>query len=133
MGKVLLIVRGLPGCGKTTFAKTITSKVFAADDFFMTEGKYEWDPARLAEAHADCLLRTRRCLEGMESGIVAVTNVFAKIENFRPYMDLAKEVGARRWVVDLYDQGLSDQALSRYCVHGVPMEKIRSIRSSWEF
>ena len=64
--KNLYIVRGLPGSGKSTFAKSIAKpyQVFEADQYFMKNGKYKFDPTKLKEAHNDCKNRvTRRMRE----------------------------------------------------------------------
>ena len=44
--KSLILVRGIPGSGKSTFAKEISYgfPFLSADDFFMIEGKYQFDP-----------------------------------------------------------------------------------------
>ena len=53
--KVLYIVRGLSGSGKTTIAHNLTHNVFSADDYFTTHaGDYNFDPSKLGDAHADC-------------------------------------------------------------------------------
>jgi len=54
--RFLVIVRGLPGSGKSTLAKSLVERnrgggVFSSDDFFMVNGKYIWDGARLGEVH----------------------------------------------------------------------------------
>ena len=43
--KNLYIVRGLPGSGKSTFARSIAKpyQIFEADQYFMKKGKYNFD------------------------------------------------------------------------------------------
>lgn len=51
----LVLVRGLPGSGKTTFVANMmveNSVEFSADDFMYADGQ-EFDPARLAECHKE--------------------------------------------------------------------------------
>ena len=43
MEKVLYIVRGIPGSGKSTFAKSLGGTHFEADMFFMKDGEYKFD------------------------------------------------------------------------------------------
>lgn len=137
----LLIVRGLPGSGKTTFAKSVTDIVFAADDYFMVDGEYKWDPMKLREAHESCLNNAREAVQRLKTlrrplsqreRTVAVTNVFAKREHVRDYTHLAFVEGVRRWVIDLFDQGMSDERLAELNLHGVPAWKINQMRLSWE-
>lgn len=53
----LHIMRGIPGSGKTTGAKSLGCTMIAADDFHTDEvtGEYMFDPKRAAQAHAWCL------------------------------------------------------------------------------
>lgn len=54
--KTLILLRGLPGAGKTTFAKYMFSNnVFEADQYFYDEqGNYNFDGSALSEAHEWC-------------------------------------------------------------------------------
>ena len=43
MERNLIIVRGIPGSGKTTFAEMICKVVFSADDYHTDkDGNYNW-------------------------------------------------------------------------------------------
>lgn len=71
----LTIVRGLPGSGKTTFAKSLGILHFEADMYFMKDGIYCYDAAKIAGAHARCKELTFAALEnGFD---VVVSNTFA--------------------------------------------------------
>jgi len=52
--KELFLLRGLPGSGKSTLAKSLGGMRIEADQYFMYEGKYEFDASKLKEAHAWC-------------------------------------------------------------------------------
>jgi len=55
--KVLTLVRGLPGSGKSTFANFIWNDyaICEADKFFTDkEGNYNFDASKLKEAHKWC-------------------------------------------------------------------------------
>jgi Tfp pilus assembly pilus retraction ATPase PilT len=47
MEKVLYLVRGIPGSGKSTFAKTLSGEYYEADMFFMVDGEYKFDVAKI--------------------------------------------------------------------------------------
>lgn len=130
---MLILLRGLPGSGKTTFSRTFKdARVFAADDFFYKrgEGKYAFDPTLLGEAHLACQRETRGALEAGE--VVVVTNTFSQRWELEAYFRIAAEVGVRVTVADLFDGGLDDKALVERGLHGVPQEAIAAMRARWE-
>jgi NEDD4-binding protein 2 len=47
-------MRGLPGSGKSTKAKALAGEeglIFSTDDFFMVNGKYEYDAKMIGDYH----------------------------------------------------------------------------------
>ena len=129
-GQRLYIVRGLPGAGKSTIAEKMAAHVASADDYFMDEGEYLFDPTKLGAAHADCQTRTRRALETGED--VAVANTFTQRWEMQPYLKMAADAGACVCVVNVYDGGLSDDELAERNIHGVPLEAIEAMRTRYE-
>ena len=130
---MLILVRGLPGSGKSSFAGNFESaEVFAADDFFYRrgEGKYAFDPTLLGEAHAYCQRATRSALYA--GSVVVVTNTFSQRWELEPYFKIAAEVDTRVVVVDLFDAGLDDEALAERGLHGVTASGIATMRARWE-
>ena len=97
----LLIVRGLPGAGKTTYAKSKTKYNVAADDYFVTAaGRYFFDPRKLSAAHKWC---QKRVEQFMESGhpLIAVHNTFSTHREIEPYLVLCDDRGYRAEVVHI--------------------------------
>ncbi len=88
--KKLIIIRGLPGSGKSTFAKSLVQSGFAdvyceADQYFVdAEGNYAYDGMKIQEAHADCLLRVVGNLELHKT--VVVCNTFTTENELHPYI-----------------------------------------------
>jgi len=92
MEKTLVIVRGVPGSGKSTFASLITSFVCTADDHFMKGGKYMFDRNQLGAAHKACI---DKCEWGMHTAlpVIAVANTSVHAKDLKPYIDLANKYG----------------------------------------
>ena len=96
----LILVRGLPGSGKSTIAKQLAESHsvwhLEADQYFMVDGKYKFDVYKLRQAHEWCQESTRLKLEGIKMGLgdtVVVSNTFTTIKELRPYFDIAREFG----------------------------------------
>lgn len=132
MDKVLYIVRGVPGSGKSTYAQKMASQwreedcdasVFEADCFMVKDGSYKFDPNKLAFAHMMC----QRCVNNaMIDGIerIFVANTFVKKWEADVYYALAK-VWGYRVVVYRMDNNYGN-------VHGVPQDKVNIMRSNME-
>jgi predicted kinase len=129
---MLFLIRGLPGSGKTSLAEKLSMPVFSADDFFyqLGGGSYSYDPSRIREAHESCQSRTLEALKSGKGAVVA--NTFAKRWELEPYLAMAKQLGVKITVVDLYDGGLTDEELAARNLHDVPAIKIALMRSGWE-
>lgn len=128
--KELFIVRGLPGSGKSTVARSITENVFEADQFFEDEsGVYRFDKSRIVDAHQDCMKRVEEAMRpdwiGHQKSTIAVANTFVKRDDFRAYIRLAKEYGYTFHVISLGSSGCSLDELHERCKHNVPKEVIQ--------
>lgn len=138
----LYIIRGLPGTGKSTLGKTLAGNLsFAADDFFMVDDKYVFDPTKLKEAHEQCQSFVRQALELGRAGLmkqengetrVAVCNTFSKEWEWRPYAEMAKELGVRYYVINLFDNDTSLDTLEERNIHGVPRHVFKAMYDRWE-
>ena len=124
----LILVRGLPGAGKSTHARIIANEIFRcarveADMYFIKDGEYLFDATKLGEAHAWCLKNTREIIgEGVS---VVVSNTFTTIKELKPYFDLAKEFKIKPQVVLCQGNYKS--------VHNVPEETIEKMRKRFEY
>lgn len=119
----LLLVRGLPGSGKSTFAVTLTDRVHLETDmYFSLGGTYQWDGSKLGKAHQWCQDQVRQALS--EGKSVVVSNTFTKKWEMKAYFEMAQELGVGISVVEMKN---------RYGnIHGVSEEHIKKMEDRWE-
>lgn len=126
MEKLLYIVRGVPGSGKTTLAKQLTANVFEADHYFYdNDGNYNFIPSEIKEAHKEC---QQFVGYAMESGIqkIAVSNTFTQEWEMEPYFELAKKHGFKVFTIIVENRhgGVNE--------HGVPEDKIEQMKNRFQ-
>ena len=102
----LVIVRGIPGSGKSTFAEYCVKKLAEAnitaahcesDDYWMRDGVYKFDARFLYKAHEWCF---KKVLESFKNNkIVFVTNTFTQMKELNPYLKEAAQRGLKVTVV----------------------------------
>lgn len=119
--KELFILRGLPGSGKSTLAKSLGGMHIEADMYFTYEGKYEFDPSKLKEAHAWCQNTVGVWMNSVPK--IIVSNTFTQEWEMQPYYDLAKEHGYQVYslIVENRHGGVNE--------HGVPEEKLEQMKN----
>jgi|SRR6185312_13820933 len=102
----VLILRGVPGAGKTTYLKTYSENyvVCSADDHFIVDGKYEFRPELLPEAHAACLRKFIRLIADRYEtpGLnIAIDNTNLTIAEIAPYAAIALAYGCELEILTL--------------------------------
>ena len=124
----LFIIRGLPGSGKSTFARKLAqripdAKVREADDYFTdSAGVYNFDHNKIREAHKLC---QERVMNDLSRGITCiVSNTFVKHWEMEYYKDLARKFNIPYTVIHV--QGDFDN------VHNVPADVVERMRKNWE-
>lgn len=121
MDNVLIILRGAPGSGKSTFANLITNNVCEADKYHYVDGVYMWRVDKLKRAHHKCKLDVKSHMELNHSPIV-VSNTSISEREIKPYYELANEFGYTviSAIVENRHGGES--------IHNVPMEKVNKMK-----
>ena len=92
--KLLFIARGVPGSGKSSLAKKLGQGgvILSTDDFFMQNGKYNFDPSKLSQAHQWNRDRARKVMsEGISPVVIDNTNT--KNFEYRDYYKMGQEFG----------------------------------------
>jgi predicted kinase len=130
MEKILYIVRGIPGSGKSTFAKTLVKKDYChkeADMFFVDcEGNYKFEPSKIKDAHKWCQ-EEMDFLMRLEHSPVVVSNTFTQEWEMEPYFELAKKYGYKVFTVIVENRhGGTNE-------HNVPEDKIEQMKTRFEF
>ena len=124
MEKILYIVRGIPGSGKSTFAKTLGGQHYEADMYFIdpTIGEYKFDGSKIKNAHAWCLDKVKTDMAVARDKIV-VSNTFTQEWEIESYFELAKQYGYKTFsiVVENRHDGIN--------VHNVPEDKIEQMKN----
>lgn len=131
--KKLIILRGLPGSGKThALGDTDQSVVCSADHYFEKNGEYEFDPTKLGEAHMECQLKALNLMaEGQPLVVIDNTNtrhweykLYERMGGLFGYSVEVREVGGRS-----YDDV---RFYAKRNKHGVPALKILEMAYRWE-
>lgn len=129
---LMIVLRGLPGSGKSTWAARHHPEavICSADHFFEGPDGYRFDESRLGEAHAAC---AAKAIEAMAAGAptVVVDNTHSQPWEWRVVSAAARALGYRLEVVDLFDAGLTDDALAVRNRHDVPADVIAAMRARW--
>lgn len=117
----LVLIRGLPGSGKSTMAKVLAQvgyEHYEADMFFERDGVYAFDAARIREAHEWCRSRVTAALS--RGARVVVANTFTRRIEMAPYFAMTSNIR----VVE---------ALGRWgSIHNVPEDKLQAMAARWE-
>ena len=125
MKKELIIVRGIPGCGKSTFAHLLGNAICTADDFHMVDGEYRWKPSNVAKSHLLCQQKANNyMMDGVSPVIIANTSTTEK--EMKPYYDMAEKWGYRIFsiIVENRHGGVN--------THNVPEETIEKMKNRFD-
>jgi len=133
--KTLIILRGLPGSGKTYLAKQLTAQngiVLSTDDYFMENGVYKFNPKKLKEAH---LWNQQRAKEAMENGesLIVIDNCNIRKWEAKPYSKAGQLYGYTitfQSVESPWKFHLDE--LMRRTSHGVPRNIVERMIDQWE-
>lgn len=125
MNKELFLIRGIPGAGKSTLAKSLGGKHIEADMFFVKDDIYEFDSTKIKDAHSWCQNMVGSWMSDDEPRIV-VSNTFTQEWEMQFYYDWAKEFDYTVFsiIVENRHGGVNE--------HNVPQEVIDKMKKRFE-
>ena len=125
MENTVYILRGFPGGGKSTVAKTLAGNdgiICSADDYFInSEGEYFFQPIRLKDAHSVCFGKFLQALkDGCPTVVLDNTNILKA--HFTSYKVLGESYGYMVSVLEVnIPKSKEDlEVLIKRGTHGVP-------------
>lgn len=123
--KKLFLLRGLPGNGKSTLAKSLGGKHFESDMFFVKDGEYKFNANHLKMAHEWCQTMVWGNMKDQTDTIV-VSNTFTQEWEMKPYYEMAERFGYTVFslVVENRHGGVNE--------HGVPDETLEKMENRFQ-
>ena len=122
MEKILVILRGCPNSGKSSFAKLLGKAICCADDWYTRKGVYNWNAKYLKNAHDWCQCKCKRFMQKDVSPIIiANTNITENL--MQPYINMAEEFNYITYfiVIENRHNGVN--------IHNVPLETIEKMKN----
>lgn len=115
----IVLIRGLPGSGKSTMARKMEGYIHLEADMFLTvDGVYVYNASIVKDAHDWCVASAKKLLEqGLH---VVVSNTFVKTWELQRYIDL----GFPFRIIEMQDRWPN--------IHGVPEDKIEAMARGWQ-
>ncbi|XP_013373553.1 PREDICTED: NEDD4-binding protein 2 isoform X2 [Chinchilla lanigera] len=129
VGLVLVLLRGLPGSGKSFLARTLQEDnpngiILSTDDYFYINGQYQFDVKYLREAHEWNHNRAKEAFEKKISPII-IDNTNLQAWEMKPYVALSQK---HKYKVLFREPDtwwkFKPKELARRNIHGISKEKI---------
>jgi len=123
--KNLILLRGLPGSGKSTLSQLFSAFTLESDMYFMQDGKYNFDATKLKEAHQWCQDQCESYMQREKPKIV-ISNTFTQEWEMKSYIDLANQYGYTIFTI------VVENRHGNSSVHNVPEETINKMKKRFE-
>lgn len=125
MGQQLIMLRGLPGRGKSSLAQALGHPYFEADQWFDLRNGGVFDALKLGLAHEWCRSQVVDALERGEP-VVIVSNTGVQAWEIEVYRKVAKAAGARFSTVIVEGRHGGES------IHDVPMATIARMHRDFD-
>lgn len=128
----VIIMRGVPGSGKSTLAKKLFAhpRIHSADDFFMENGEYKFDPSKLGLAHSDCFSKFMASIQNASTHAeIVVDNTNTQLWELSPYRAVAHHFNHG---IRFIRAECNPEIAATRNVHGVPKGAIMAMHKRME-
>lgn len=122
--KEIVLIRGIPGSGKSTMARGMTTHMhYEADMYHIDDdGVYKFNAGNTQISHEWCAQMAKDAISLGAS--VVVSNTFTRMWEMKPYYDIAAQFGASVRVIIATGEYES--------VHNVPAEVVARMKERFE-
>lgn len=120
----LVMVRGLPGSGKSTYAKkNFKGHIILEPDNFVTDslGRYMFTPRSFNVAKTSVMVAAEMYLD--QGYPVAVVDVFPRLKDIQEYIDICERLGLDMSIYTVHGDFGS--------IHGVPDSEMSRMERLW--
>ncbi|GAB9473660.1 hypothetical protein Gpo141_00010809 [Globisporangium polare] len=143
----VVILRGIPGSGKSTFGREIAAicevkggqtsavrcEIISADRYFVGPRGYVFDVKSIGKAHDTCKQQFEDALRKNTTNIIVVDNTHTQLWEYEHYVDRARSSGCRVQVLEMRCPDLTTCIqMARRNSHGVPVSKVIQMHLRWE-
>lgn len=131
-GKEIIILRGIPGFGKSNLAKMLIRKyggiICSADEYFKHK---KYDKTLIKKAHQYCY---DKCIQSSKvNGLIVIDNINGNTDNYQKYIDLAHENEREVIILELICKNKEEAIeLGKRSIHSVDIEYLRKTYLNWE-
>jgi predicted kinase len=124
--KYLILLRGLPGSGKSTVAELISENgkysICCADDYFIQNGKYCFDATKLGDAHSRCQRKVEFGM-ALRAQKIILANTSTTEKELEPYFKLAEKYDYK--IISLIVENRNGNTN----VHGISDEQLQKMKN----
>ncbi|XP_037383041.1 NEDD4-binding protein 2-like 2 isoform X2 [Talpa occidentalis] len=136
--KLLILLRGLPGSGKTTLSRILLGQsrdgiVFSTDDYFLHQDGYRYNVNQLGDAHDWNQNRAKQAINQGRSPVI-IDNTNTQAWEMKPYVEMAIGKG---YSVEFHEPEtwwkFDPEELEKRNKHGVSRKKIAQMLDRYEY
>lgn len=123
----LILIRGIPGSGKSTMAQKLLNDNqvdihFEADMYHIVDGVYKWHKDEVPDAHRWCQENTIIALSRGKR--VVVSNTFIRVWELKPYFQIAAKYDIIPSIFKCVGEYQN--------IHNVPEETVSKMRNNFQ-